>query len=553
MFSRRGFLVGTAGALAGCRLPGSGSVRSGRIADCWSTFETQCMTSKKKPGRRTGRMPGEHCCVGDRDNMNEEALFGGDGWVNFFPDLRKDLLFLLGDGWDVPYGADDAGGGISAFGSSVPDCGRFAFLAGSPSGLARLGERIRDAGWKGVGLRVSPQMAGETCDSPCEDWAMLEEDLKRKLGDSAEGNIAYWKVGWGVHGRDMRYRRLMSELKEVYAPDLIIDHGWVVGNAFNGHPSPKTGWKVPVLPDITGGGRCRMTDNTLYDGVRSGYEALMEFSDVVHTGDTLLPLCTATALDRAVFAVECADKIGSRAVVNIGDEALIAAVLGLEFEMSRAPSWPRSGAELPWNRCERMAEASRCVSWHRLAPPFGSDGGIRLGRSMERLEESWRFGRGGVWWDVVQGREILQTAPAVVARGLPLPIVKSLEPGGDVPFVAAGRNPNGAKSVASIPLLTQEKGFHTPRASVALDARLAPEEPLGVFGVFGELVVTLAEGRPSRVTACDLAGGYAEDITAATVFSGGRLTLDGETLSRIGTRQNPTGDSSSPGLVLELS
>ena len=145
-----------------------------------------------------------------------------------------------------------------------------------------------------------------------------------------------------------------------------------------------------------------------------------------------------------------------------------------------------------------------------------------------------------------------QTAPAVVARGLPLPEVKSMEPGGDVPFVVAGGNPSGAKSVAAIPFVTRDRGFHTPRASITLDARLAPGEPLGIFGEMGELVVTIAGQSPSRVLACDLAGGFAEDITAHAVCDGGRIALPGDTLRRIGTRQNPTGDDSSPGLVLEF-
>ena len=505
MFTRRSFFVGAAGMLAGCRLPGVGSARR-RHVDSWRIPEGQKGAS-----------------------LDEKAVFGGYGHVGLFPGVRKDLLFLL------------------------DDIGRFPFLRGTAAEcLAQLDERVRDAGWMGAGVLVAPQMSGESRDAPCEDWPRLEEDLRRRLGDAAEGNVAYWKVGRGVHGRDMRYRRLMSELKAVYAPDLTIEHGWDVDNALNGRPYPQAVWKPPLLLDVMGSGRCRMTDNTFYDAVRRDYEALMEFSDVVRTGGTLFPMCAATALDRAVFAVECADRLGSRTIVDVGEENLVAATLGLGFSMSRAPWQPRTGAGLKWNRGERMAEASRCVNWHRLAPPFGSDRGIRLARSMGRIEENWVFRKGSTSWDAVCRREIRQTAPAVVARGLPLPEVKSMEPGGDVPFVAAGGNPSGAKSVAAIPLVTRDRGFHTPRASIALDARLAPGEPLGIFGDIGELSVTIAGRSPSRVLACDLAGGFAEDITARTVFGGGRLTLPGDELSRIGTRQNPTGDDSSPGLVLEL-
>lgn len=127
-----------------------------------------------------------------------------------------------------------------------------------------------------------------------------------------------------------------------------------------------------------------------------------------------------------------------------------------------------------------------------------------------------------------------------------------MEPGGDVPFVVAGQNPNGAKSVAAVPLVTSDRGFHTPRASVTLDARLEFGEPLGVFGEIGELTVTISGSRPSRVLACDLAGGSPEDITDIVSYGGDRITLPGDALARIGTRQNPTGDTSSPGLFVTI-
>ena len=553
MFSRRAFLAEAAGlgVLSGCHWPLSSPRR--RFADYWCTFETQCKTKKVKAAQGAVRFAGDQGGLGDRDNLNEDVLFGRDGWINLYPDIRRDLVFLLDDGWDVPYGADGGSDGISAFGSHAPDRTKFPSLRGSTAKrLAQLDERIRDAGWMGTGIWVAPQMAGERYDAPCEDWSRLEEDLKRKLAESAEGNIAYWKVDWGVHNRDLRYRRLMSELKERYAPDLLIDHCLGVDNALNGRPYPYDGWKEGDVLDVMGGDLCRMTDNPLYDGVRRDIETLMEFSDLFRTYDTLFPMCVATALDRAVFEVECADRIGSRTIINTEDEDLLAATLGLEFSMMRAPVWPRPEIAPPWNRGERMAEATRCVNWHRLAPPFGSDCGIRILRSRHRLEEDWFFRKGSTWWTAVYAREVRQTASAVVTRGLPLPEVTSLEADGDVPFVTAGRNPNGAKSVAAVPRVTRAKGFHTPRAAVALDAALAVGEPLGVFGDFGELSVTTVAGMSAHVVARDLAGGPEDDITAATVRSGNRLTWPGEPLRHIGTRQNPPGDPSSSGLVIKL-
>ena len=66
MFTRRGFIVGAAGMLAGCRLPCHVASR-GVSADCWCAF-----------GERRGAA------------IDEEAVFGGNGRTGLFPDVRKD-------------------------------------------------------------------------------------------------------------------------------------------------------------------------------------------------------------------------------------------------------------------------------------------------------------------------------------------------------------------------------------------------------------------------------------------------------------------------------
>ena len=39
-----------------------------------------------------------------RNNINDSTVFGPQGWVNrLYPDIRKDLIFVFDDGWDVPY------------------------------------------------------------------------------------------------------------------------------------------------------------------------------------------------------------------------------------------------------------------------------------------------------------------------------------------------------------------------------------------------------------------------------------------------------------------
>ena len=38
-----------------------------------------------------------------RSCINEDLIFGENGWANFWPEIRKDVYMLLDDGWDVPY------------------------------------------------------------------------------------------------------------------------------------------------------------------------------------------------------------------------------------------------------------------------------------------------------------------------------------------------------------------------------------------------------------------------------------------------------------------
>ena len=85
--NRREFAQGLAAAggacfLGGCRAwCGAGKKR---IRDYFCTWETQRALWK-----------GRTC---ERDNMNEEVLFGKNGWVGLFPDARSKLIIVLDDG-----------------------------------------------------------------------------------------------------------------------------------------------------------------------------------------------------------------------------------------------------------------------------------------------------------------------------------------------------------------------------------------------------------------------------------------------------------------------
>ena len=154
--NRRQFMGGLAAAggayaLGGCRTWYGGGTR--KLRDYFCTWETQRALWK-----------GKTC---ERDNMNEEVLFGPNGWADLFPEARAGLVMVLDDGWDVPYGAVNKDDGYAAFGSLIPDAGRFPSLTGSTvSKLRQLRRRLEDRGWGGLGLWVAAQACGETHKNP---------------------------------------------------------------------------------------------------------------------------------------------------------------------------------------------------------------------------------------------------------------------------------------------------------------------------------------------------------------------------------------------------
>ena len=549
---RRAFLRNLAGVgmlplLEGCRSFGAAESSRAHCGAYWCTWGAQGDTLQDKLATGELRFPGDQGVPGVRDNMNEDVLFGTRGWARLFPEYRGELLFLLDDGWDVPYGVD-SGKGLHPFGSLVPDRGRFPSLDEGKSGGARLRElarRVEDAGWKGLGVWVACQAQHERAESPFSS-AELSEDLKRKLDDAATAGVRYWKVDWGVHNFHVWYRRLMSELKERYYPELIVDHCRGFNNALNGQVDPH------LTPDdeFRNVGRTgRILGVPEYEPVTREVEEIMTFADVFRTYDSANPLTTATMIERAVWEIAAADKSGSRVVINTEDEPLLAAGLGVELSMMRAPCCPPEKVPTPRPRNRRMAEDMRCIVWQRLAPPFGSDTSAKVRCSGKTIREDWLFQPDQCWFTGPNRRYYYQVAPAVVTRGLPLPEVTGET--GEVPYVLASRHPNGALAVSALPVLDQRRGSYTPRASISLEATLEPGVPLAVFGEVGSL--TLRDGTDAgRVLVQDLLGGKATDVTAWCRRTSGRLTLPGPLLAKIGRAGNPDGDDSQPGVRIDI-
>ncbi|MBQ6329040.1 MAG: hypothetical protein IJI35_08515, partial [Kiritimatiellae bacterium] len=375
----------------------------------------------------------------------------------------------------------------------------------------------------------------------------LKEDLRRKFDEAAYAGVKYWKVDWGVHNFHVWYRRLMSEMKERYYPELIIDHCRGFNNALNGAVDPHLKPASDIYRNIGTTGRIFGVPE--YDPITRDYEEIMSFSDVFRTYDSAHPLTTATMLERAAWELECADKSSSRVVINTEDEPLIAAGLGLELSMMCCPWWPDPKVMRVRPRHRRMAEDMRCIVWQRVAPPFGSDTAAKTLHSEASIREEWHFIPDECWFTGKKEISYYQVAPACVTRGLPLPEVKGT--GGEVPFVVGSRHPNGSLAFAALPILDSVKMSYTPRAEVRFDAALEPGVPVAAFGRFGSLVLDDRTGG-LRVFARDMLGGEPVDITAQCHRAADRIVLPGDVIARIGSSQNGTGDDSEPGAVVEV-
>lgn len=514
----------------------------GGLRDYWCTWETQRALWK-----------GTTC---ERDNMNEQVLFGEDGWTKLFPQARGGLLLVIDDGWDVPYGAANKGEGYRDFGSLDPDPVRFPSLKGTRAEkLAELVRRVKAAGWGGLGIWVASQAHGEHSGHKLSREE-LKADIIAKLVDCAKAGISYWKVDWGVHSADVWYREMMSELATKYAPDLIVDHSLGFDNAVNGRAHPyappwEPGKPLPKIDGDTG----RMIGVADFLPVAEKYTAMMKYSDSFRTYDTLGPMTAATALERAVFELKCADSTRSRCTINVEDEPLIGAALALGIGVMRSAVWPDPKVAEPDPKQRRIAEIARCVNWRRHAPVFGSDRACPVRYSEVTGEENWKFEKDSTWWSAAFGLTLVQRAPSVVARGMELPEVKSAT--GERPLICASRHPDtGAIAVASLPMLTVEKGRHTPSAEVVLPTVFGEGVSLAVFGELGSVSLKIAPAfarklaaGEMRLKARDLAGGEGVSFKGYRL-EGGRIVLDGAELARIGRAANPAGDPSSPGVIV---
>ena len=400
---------------------------------------------------------GDQGATTTREAITEHTVFGEDGWINLYPGDRKDLYFLLDDGWDVEY-LKDYGKELYKFGSHNVNEMKFPSFKGTPEEkLKQFVERVKAAGWKGLGIWLPMQAYGE--DNYKKSVSETKDYWVKMLERSKYAGVDYWKVDWGQLAHNSVDRGELSKLaKEVY-PELIIEHGICCSG----------------INDKRGGSGRYVNDSSYPRAM-----AYAKYPDVLRTYD-ISPLGMSTTMDR----VAC---ILPEAEVLLNCESIGAMAAGLGFSMGI----------MGYHKPELVA-----IRWHRIAPSFV--GGIAH-ISDKILFDSYYFTEGSHWETDLFGKTIRQGAPAVISRNTDLPKV---ECDGEPHFVVASLNPTGAYSVASLNRKLMDKTSSAPDVTCFVNS--APEN-IGIFGDFNSIEFQLSK-TPANVIVQNIITNETVDLT----------------------------------------
>lgn len=498
----------------------------------FSPFSYYCTWSNQGNWNFPADVPGTAQYM--RDRINSDFLFAADGVLLAHPaDIRRDMLVVLDDGWDVAKGTSPNGNGSAAlFGSMIVDAGKFPeYEALSPCDrLAALSERIRALGYAGLGLWVPSNYFEE---DPSADRAAFLQKAKEFWTERgawcAKADIRYLKVDWGFHGRDVEYRRVMTEAVKGQSPNTLIEH--IIGI-----------FDMPYDPGL------EVQNSAPYRDFQVLGHNTFAVADVFRTYDVVDTLASATTLMRVVKFFEEPFEVPAplAGIINVEDEVVLAAALGMSMGIMRNTN----------NPC--YLETVSALRWQRTAPPFRAVGG-QLQASEELLCDRYFFDSDPEAWPYVGQKTIEQYAPARVSRCAPLPTVKA-DDEEHTPFVLCSKNPDtGAYSVAALSRTAPGRIKYRAPADVTIMG-VGLDAPVGIFGSYRTLSIafesTLGE---KRVYLQNLLSDkdVPIDVTDHAHIEGNVLTLDGAFLEAFAAEalaETPVKpDKSENALMLKLS
>lgn len=446
-----------------------------------------------------------------RAAINEQSMFGtGDweSWIEFFPEIREDLYFVMDDSWDIPQNVNNVPNDY--LGLVELDSTRFPSFTGTPTErLAKLNEKVKSYGWKGVGGWVCAQQS-----EMAENHDSIDDYWTERLKAAHAAGFDYWKVDWGTECRNDEWRRNLTRLGKIHAPNLYIEHA-----------------------------------------MKNEY---VEFSDVFRTYDVENIIATPVTIQRVVNLLTYHAEEGAKGIINCEDEPFIAVGLGCAIGVMRHPykgNLPDGRQDFAFppvgrNYKNRLDEVVRGVRWHRIAEPFGVAADACI--DTVKLNDYWEVQAEETWVNRNPGDMLRESAPARISRNMPLPEVMAVR-ADEVPFVMASRYPNGATAV-----VTTERTLGRECVLPLVTVTVQIEDlykPIGIFGKYKELVLNFREKvdlSSIKVWGQDLAGDRAIDITDRLKAEGHQLTVSGELIQTVGLTDASEGDESLPGMVLQV-
>lgn len=443
--------------------------------------------------------------------INERSMFGtGDweGWVEFYPKIRADLYFVMDDSWDIPQDVNNKPN--KYLGLVELDTTRFPSFTGTPAErLTKLNEKVKSYGWKGVGGWICAQES-ETVDN----HDSIDAYWTKRLKAANEAGFDYWKVDWGTKSRNDEWRKNLTHLGRIHAPNLWIEHA-----------------------------------------MKNEY---IEFSDAFRTYDVENIVATPVTIQRVANLLVYDAKDNAKGIINCEDEPFIAVGLGCAIGVMRHPyhgnlpdgrqdhSFPPVGR----NYKNRLDEVVRGVRWHRIAEPFGVANDACI--DTVKLNDHWEVQPDETWVKRNVGDVVRESAPARISRNMPLPEVNA-EHTGEMPFIMASRYPNGATAIVTTERTLGRKCILNP-----VDVSVQMEnlyKPVGIFGKYKNLILNFNEKidpTSIKVWGQDLAGDRAIEITDRLVVEGSQITVPGKLIETVGLTDATEGDESLPGMVLQV-
>ena len=466
-----------------------------------------------------------------REEINYHTIFNPkDGWASTYLDResRKDYVFLIDHGWQSKRKEEYIAGGMPFFNmiTDPRDFAEYAHLEPKDR-LKKFNEEIKALGWNSLGLWTRGNIT--------------EKQARTFVEWSKHAEIKYWKIDGGNDGG----KYFSQKAKDEIYPELVLEY--ITGSG--GNINPKWNQDQASYPSV-------------YDfggNLRRAMLSMVQSVDVFRTYDASPLLMTTTTLRRTHDVLKQTQQQAKyKALINVQDDCNVSVGLGVLVASKRHPNMGErtyNGKDLhhqlsgPRLMQKRFDEVSRFGRWARIAPAFSAGTGTYLSSDNELIDRCV-YTPWDTWAAGTYGRMVSQSAPAIMARNMPLPKVES---DGPAPFVCVSTYPNGPTGIATDGRVSPEKRWFEPRAKVTVKIKDA-SQPIGVVGRYKELVLEFASSLEGveYIWAQDLLDDSSMDIKSKVKIVGNTISFSGDLIDEIGLSAASPGDLSVPGLVLRL-